>query len=547
MSATLIEPHERTASTNATGFAAAHATAGERVPLNAAAIADAKKRVLSTLAPEGTATDHLHVKPARASTAHAQIKAESKTKFTSPAPDPEAIRQRALVKLQAVVLSQTSFEAATLAFCNELAKLTNAHRVSLGYMKKGHCEIAVTNNGDARKLDKGAAKLMTAAMDEALDQAHSVSAPEIAGSILINHANEGLRRLHQGMVISVPFLYNDRPEAAMLVELNGEDHQLQTRLAFVEDAVALFVPVLSLLRRDELGTLARIRSGWRRKFKKAASDEARWLRWVLCCAFVVAGLLLFIPFSHTVNSPARIEGAQMRAITAPAQGFIKTVLVRPGDLVRAEQPLAELADRDLQLERNKLISEIAQHDSTYVTAMARNDRAAMMVAQSKQGETRAQLGLVEQQLARGFLVSPIDGVVLEGDLTQQIGSPVERGQSLMTIAPKDRFRTIIELDERDVTWVKIGQTATLSLSALPWDSIELRIERIHPMANIRDGRNVFEVEASVKSASATLTAQQLRAGLRGVAKISIGEEAILNTYGRRAVENLQRLWWRWQP
>ena len=229
------------------------------------------------------------------------------------------------------------------------------------------------------------------------------------------------------------------------------------------------------------------------------------------------------------------------AITSPTQGFIKTVLVRPGDLVRAEQPLAELADRELQLERNKLNSEIAQHDSTYVTAMARNDRGAMMVAQSKQAETRAQLGLVEQQLARSFLVSPIDGVVLEGDLTQQIGSPVERGQNLMTIAPKDRFRTIIELDERDVSWLKMGQAASLSLSALPWDSIELKIERIHPMASVREGRNVFEVEASVQTASAALAAQQLRAGLRGMAKITVGEEAILSTYGRRAVENLQRL------
>ena len=117
----------------------------------------------------------------------------------------------------------------------------------------------------------------------------------------------------------------------------------------------------------------------------------------------------------------------------------------------------------------------------------------------------------------------------------------------MTIAPKDRFRTIIELDERDVSWLKMGQAASLSLSALPWDSIELKIERIHPMASVREGRNVFEVEASVQTASAALAAQQLRAGLRGMAKITVGEEAILSTYGRRAVENLQRLWWRWAP
>jgi multidrug resistance efflux pump len=44
--------------------------------------------------------------------------------------------------------------------------------------------------------------------------------------------------------------------------------------------------------------------------------------------------------------------------------------VRPGDLVKAGQVLAELAEQDLQLEHNRWASELAQHENAYAAAMA---------------------------------------------------------------------------------------------------------------------------------------------------------------------------------
>lgn len=461
--------------------------------------------------------------------------------------DIELTRQRALLKLQAVVLAQTSFEAACLAFCNDLAKQIKAHRVSVGSFKKGHSSVVVTNNGDARKLDQSVAKLMANAIDEALDQASLITAPEVEDSILINQAADAVQRLNLSPTIVVPLFTNDRPEGGFIVEMGKQSQLNAVVVGFVQDAVALVGPVLSLMRRDELGFIERARLNFSRESSRMMGDDARWIRWSFFGVLISLLVLSFVPSSHTVNSPARIEGAVVRNISAPAQGFIKRVYVRPGDVVMQDQPLAELADRELQLERNKLLSESALHDSSYMTAMARNDRAAMMQAQSKQGEARAQLELIDQQLTRGVLVAPMDGIVQEGDLSQQIGSPVERGQSLMTVAPKNRFRTIIELDERDIRWVKVGQLSSLSLSALPWNDLEVKIERINPMAVVREGHNVFEIEASISRADQQEVIAQLRPGLRGVAKVNVGEDSIMNTYARRTAEAVQRAWWRWAP
>jgi hypothetical protein len=461
--------------------------------------------------------------------------------------DVELARQRALLKLQAVVLAQTSFEAGCLAFCNDLAKQIKAHRVSVGTFRKGHSKIVVTNNGDARKLDQSVAKLMGNSIDEAIDQASLITAPEIEDGILINQAAEAVQRLNLSPTIVVPLFTNDKPEGGFIIEMAKQSQLNALVVGFVQDAVALVGPVLSLMRRDELSFIERTRLNFSRKSSRMMGDDARWIRWSFFGVLASLLVLSFVPTSHTVNSPARIEGAVVRNISAPAQGFIKKVYVRPGDVVTQDQPLAELADRELQLERNKLLSESAMHDSSYMTAMARNDRAAMMQAQSKQGEARAQLELIDQQLTRGVLVAPMDGIVQEGDLSQQIGSPVERGQSLMTVAPKNRFRTIIELDERDIRWVKVGQLSSLSLSALPWNDLEVKIERINPMAVVREGHNVFEIEASITRADQQEVIAHLRPGLRGVAKVNVGEDSIMNIYARRTAEAVQRAWWRWAP
>jgi biotin carboxyl carrier protein len=564
LSSTLIEPPQRAASQKAPtltvpptgrqmtdpsvdeigrayqpppGGRVAPVTRAEKQPESLESV-KARIRVASEV-PQTTTSTQSSVNAQRTTTAQQAAKPNQQ--------DIELARQRALLKLQAVVLAQESFEAGCLAFCNDLAKQIKAHRVSVGTFRKGHSTIVVTNNGDARKLDQSVAKLLSGAVDEALDQASVITSPELEDGILINQAAEAVQRLNLSPTIVVPLFTNDRPEGGVIVELAKQGQLNAFVVGFVNDAVALVGPVLSLMQRDELGLIERTRLKWGRKSQRLMGDDARWVRWSFFAVLASLLLLSFMPVSHTINSPARVEGAVTRNVTAPAQGFIKKVFVRPGDAVTQDQPLAELADRELQLERNKLLSEAAMHDSSYMTAMARNDRAAMMQAQSKQGEARAQLELVDQQLTRGILVAPMEGVVLEGDLTQQIGSPVERGQNLMTVAPKNRFRTIIELDERDIRWVKVGQISTLSLSALPWNDIEIKVERINPMAVVRDGHNVFEIEASIAKADQQEVISQLRPGLRGVAKVNVGEDSIMNTYARRTAEALQRAWWRWAP
>ncbi|MEI7447778.1 MAG: HlyD family efflux transporter periplasmic adaptor subunit, partial [Burkholderiales bacterium] len=259
-------------------------------------------------------------------------------------------------------------------------------------------------------------------------------------------------------------------------------------------------------------------------------------------AAVLAVGLFAVPIDLTVGAPARVVGEVQRVVPAPIRGYLKAVHVRPGDTVREGDLLAELGDRDLDLERSKLRSELAQHEGGVAAAMARGERAPMAMAQARVDEVRARLALVEHQLDRIRVRAPIDGIVLQGDLWQQVGAPLDRGRELFVLAPAQRHRVVVELDERDLRRIAEGGRGRLALSALPWETLPMSIERIAPAATTVDGRNVFELEARLDDGTATL-----RAGQRGVAHLDAGRGPLGIDWARRAGDAIARLVWRWLP
>ncbi|RYZ03541.1 MAG: HlyD family secretion protein, partial [Comamonadaceae bacterium] len=117
--------------------------------------------------------------------------------------------------------------------------------------------------------------------------------------------------------------------------------------------------------------------------------------------------------------------------------------------------------------------------------------------------------------------APFDGIVIKGDLTQTLGAPVQRGEVLMVLAPDNRFRLVLEVDETDIGAVRPGQAGQLVLSSAPGAPMAFTVRRLVPVATTADGRNFFEVEAEVVADGAAL-----RPGLSGVAKVEVGRRSL---------------------
>jgi multidrug resistance efflux pump len=216
--------------------------------------------------------------------------------------------------------------------------------------------------------------------------------------------------------------------------------------------------------------------------------------------------------------------------------------VRPGDIVEKGQRLGSLDDRDLRLEQVKWASKRDQLVRQYRQALAERDASRIEIFAASLQETRAELMRIEDRLDRSVFLAPFDGVLITGDLSQQLGAPVEKGQVLFEVAPLDAYRVILQVDETDVAEIEPGQKGKLIFSSLPDESYAFVVHRITPVAIAEEGRNYFRIEAKLEDPSA-----DLRPAIEGVAKIEIDRRSLLWIWTHEAVDWLRIKLWKWLP
>lgn len=446
-----------------------------------------------------------------------------------------------LLGFQATVLSHGGFPQAATAFATELAAALNCDRVVLGFVERGHAAVVAVSHGADFQARGETFQAIAAAMDEAIGQSVSVAVPATPGEtprIALAHAQ--IVRRQGGAVCTVPLVGEGETYGAITLERNGAAAFTADELAFCEHAARFVGPVLRLKRERQHSWSARVAGVLSKARERVFGAGHTGAKLALLVAVAVAIRLLFVPVPYRLSAPARLEGSIQRALVAPSDGFLRQAHVRPGDLVRAGQVVAEFSDQDLQLERRRWESAAAQHENGYANALARSDRAQFMILRAKAEEARAQLGLVEQQLARARLTAPFDGVIIKGDLRQSLGAPVQRGEVLLTLAPAGQFRLIVEVDERDIGRVRPGHKGSLVLASMAENVWPFAIERVTPVALVKDGRNLIEVEARLDTVSPAM-----QAGLEGVAKIDVGEETLAWIVTHRLFDWLRVTLWTW--
>lgn len=446
-----------------------------------------------------------------------------------------------LLDLVAVALSHEGLDRSAAAVADELAVACDCDRVAIGLSSRRLIEVVALSHGADLKGRSRELREIAAAMDEAADQSVTVRfppQPEDRPLITLAHA-ELAQRQAAGALCTVPMARDGRIVGAVTFERRSARPFEQSTIDLAEDAVALLGELFALKQQVEEAPIARLGAMVAAYPARLFGAGHNRLKVVSAAIVALAAALTLIPVPASVVAPAHIEGAVQRVLVAPADGFLKQVHARPGDSVRAGQLLAELADEDLQLELRRWENEVGRHETAFAEALARQDRAQVVIAQARAGEARAQLEVVRSHIERSRLVAPFDGVLIKGDLKQQLGAPVRKGDTLLTLAPFEQFRVILDIEDRDVARVSAGTTGRIALSARPDDTHAIRIVRIKPVATTVDGRNVFETEATFEGPGP----RDLRPGLEGVGKIEGGTRPLYWIIGNRAFDWLRMTFW----
>lgn len=448
-----------------------------------------------------------------------------------------------LFKLFASCLEHQSFQGSATAVVTELAAALNCTRVSLGFVHGERVRVCALSH--SAKIDDQAnqIRLLGAAMEESIDQDDMIIYPSgDTVNVRITKAHEELAGPQQdGAICTIPLLGEKKITGAITLERNNGPFD-QSTVELCQQFMALAGPLLDLKRRDDRWIITKLFNSVKSLAIKIFGAENLTLKFVTASILSIFLLLVFTDDHYNVTADARLEGRIQRAVVAPITGFIAEAHYRAGDIVKKAEVMGQLDDKDMLLESAKWVGQEQQLLREYRQALAGHDRAKVNILSAKIEQANAQIELINKQLERTKIRAPFDGVVIEGDLSQALGSPVERGDVLFKVAPLSEYRLILNIDERDITDINNNQTGALILAGLPTDQYQFSVTNITPVSTADDGHNFFRVEADLNA-----TSKKLRPGMEGIAKVSVGNRQRLWIWSHKIVDWF-RLWaWKYIP
>jgi len=465
--------------------------------------------------------------------------------------DPAAaaqLRLKLALDLVATLLEQGALRESAAAFATEVATRLGCERAAVGLLKGR--SIKVIGVSHSAQFDERANLLRAVenAMAEAVDQGELVVSPPPRDDLpVVAHAHDVLlRESGAGAAATFPLVCDGEVVGALSLERAAPYRFDPESLQLGEALAAVAGPIVELKRRAEANLALHAGRSSVALWKKLAGPRHPGFKLVVILTAAAAAFLSLATGTFRVSADMTVEGRMQRAITAPFNGYVKEAPLRAGDMVKAGQPIGRFEDRELQLEKIKLTAQREQLERQHREAMAKRDRAQTAILTAQLDQSEAQLALLEEQLARSVMSAPVDGVIVSGDLSQNLGSPVERGQVLFEVAPLDGYRIVLRVDERDMAHVALGQRGELAVTAMPGETLPFTVTSIVPVNVAQDGRNVFRVEARLDG-DPLISSPRLRPGMTGVGKIHVEERRLVWIWTRSFTDWVRLKLWSWLP
>lgn len=446
------------------------------------------------------------------------------------------------------VLSQATFNEAIVSLVENLASHTHCERVSLGrFDGRKNKILAISNSLDfSQKL--ALVNQLQSAQLEAKMQLSRVTFPILAGAIqdpIISLAHQTLSESHGHNAVLTILIFDyqtDTPLFALTFERNGQK-------VFSEDELTQLTHLVRLVGAVILEKWQAQRSLWQ-SLKQALATQLKKLfgprhtvrKVVLLMAVSLILLFSFLQAEYWLAADAKIEAQQQHWLTMPYDGYLETAPIKAGDQVVKGQLLAELDHRSQTLELLKARGKRQQLLAEFAGLQAQQDRAGMAVLQPKIQQVETDIRLAELYIQRAKIIAPVDGLVIQGDLTQRLGDALTTGESLFVIAQSSGYRVWIQTPESRVLDLHAGQTGRLVLQSLPHQHFDFEIQRVSPMQQVVEGSNFFLAEAILADHS---DLSLIKPGMQGVAKIYIDERNQFGIWARDSYEWLQLTLWRW--
>jgi HlyD family secretion protein len=183
------------------------------------------------------------------------------------------------------------------------------------------------------------------------------------------------------------------------------------------------------------------------------------------------------------------------AVREPTQADIASAR---SQLAQAESSLARLLDSPTGAEITAARSQLAQAEASLAGLLEGPDEAEVAAAQA--GVDTAQVGLeqAELNLAKAWLVAPIDGVVTEVNVK---AGERPAGSAAVVLTDVSAYHIDVEVDEIDIGRVARDQSVVIAIDAVPDEEFAGHVADISPgpIQDVSSGIVAFEVTIALDS------------------------------------------------
>jgi biotin carboxyl carrier protein len=262
---------------------------------------------------------------------------------------------------------------------------------------------------------------------------------------------------------------------------------------------------------------------------------AKWL------AIGIAALLL-LPVPDKVVAPAIVESNAADRMYAPLDGVVESLLLSPGAKVQAGDVLLRYQQRDWQQQRRQALreQELAEAELERLRAASWQDsqaRAAVPAQQLRIEQAKQQLQYLEMQLAETEVRATQSGILLIDDPQALVGSLVQAGELLFTVADPQQLRLKLHVPVADFGKLAPGRALAFRADATPFTRWSAELSRLGADVQLSEQQQPSIIAMADFADNAD--SLSLRLGERGTARVDAGWTLLGITIFRKPWQTLR--------
>lgn len=449
-------------------------------------------------------------------------------------------RLQQAMKILSTLNQQDKFASAAMTLCNEVASQWQCERVSLGFLDGRYVQLKVMSHTEDFSRKMKVVQDIESAMEECLDQDIEVLSPASDDDSYISRAADELsQRYGPQTVLSLPLRRSGEVIAVLTLERPADKAFSPDEIETIRLTCELCTARLKNLYEYNRWIGATIAVKMRDFLAGFLGPKHTLAKVLTILCFVSIIFVVFVKGQFRPKASFILEAIQQQVIPAPFDGYIKSVEVEVGENVKGGNSiLATLDTAELRLQLAAAKAEKAGYLKQESAYMRDNETAQAQIARANADKVQAQIDLLNHQISQANLVSPISGIVVKGDLKRQIGAPVKTGDVLFEVCPIESLRAQLMVPEDLIFDIEVGQEGRLATASYPGQPIKFVVERINPMAEVVNQRNVFKVRARLLE-----TYPWMRPGMEGVAKVSVGKRRYIWIWTRKITNWIRMKLW----